>query len=150
MGKDPLIQIKTFPSYWPIILDMLGLSRKVRHCTAQTLLVLMGSLWLLAAAAPCVMAASPCPLGMASDCSPTHDPGLSASSDCDTLNAVDCQTSSEERLAATAPVMDFSVVPVRLHSLPAPPAWHHAHAPDRYATVILSPPLNLQHAVLLI
>jgi hypothetical protein len=129
---------------------MLGLSRKVRFRTAQTLLALMGSLWLLAAAAPCVMAASHCPHGMAGDCPSMDQPGLSAAGDCDTLTAVDCQSSDEQRLAATTPVMDFSVVPVRLHSLPVIAALHTPHTPDRYATVILSPPLNLQHAVLLI
>jgi hypothetical protein len=46
--------------------------------------------------------------------------------------------------------MDFSVVPVRLHGLLPVAVLHTPHTPDRYATVILSPPLNLQHAVLLI
>jgi len=129
---------------------MLGLSRKVRLCTARTMLALLGSLWLFAAAAPCVMAAPDCPPGMASDCPSMDHHGLSAASDCDVFTAVDCQSSGEERLAATSPVMDFSVVPVRLHSLPLAAALHTLHAPDRYATVILSPPLNLRHAVLLI
>ena len=129
---------------------MLGLSRKVRFRTAQTLLALMGGLWLFAAAAPCVMAAPHCPPGMAGDCPSMDQPGLYAAGDCDVLAAVDCQSSGEERLAATSPVMDFSVVPVRLHSLPVFAAFHSTHTPDRYATVILSPPLNLQHAVLLI
>ena len=130
--------------------SMLGLSRKVRFRTAQTLLALMGSLWLLAAAAPCVMAAPHCPPGMAVDCPSMDHPGLSAAGDCDVLTSVDCQNSGEERLAATTPVMDFSVVPVRLHGLPVAAVLHTPHTPDRYATVILSPPLNLQHAVLLI
>ncbi len=77
-------------------------------------------------------------------------PGLSAAGDCDALTAVDCQSSSESRLAATTPVMDFSVVPVRIHGLLPVAVLHTPHTPDRYATVILSPPLNLQHAVLLI
>jgi len=129
---------------------MLGLSRKVRFRTAQTLLALMGSLWLFAAAAPCVMAAPHCPPGMTGDCPSMDHPGMSVDSDCSTLAAVDCQSSGEERLAATTPVMDFSVVPVRLHGLPVAAALHTTPTPDRYATVILSPPLNLQHAVLLI
>jgi hypothetical protein len=129
---------------------MLGLSRKTRSRTAQALLGLMGSLWLFAAAAPCVMAATHCPQGMASDCPSMDHPGLSASGDCDALAALDCQSSSEERLAATTPVLDFSVVPVRLHGLPIVSTLLDSHAPDRYATVVLSPPLNLQNAVLLI
>jgi len=75
---------------------------------------------------------------------------MSTAGDCDALTAVDCQSSGEERLAAATPVMDFTVVPVRLHGLPLATALHTPHTPDRYATVILSPPLNLQHAVLLI
>ncbi len=129
---------------------MLGLTRKIRYRTAQTMLALVGGLWLLAAAVPCVMAMSHCPPGMAGDCPPTAQPELSAAGDCDVLAAVDCQSSGEERLVPTVPVMDFSVVPVRLHGLPAAAVLHTPHTPDRYATVILSPPLNLQHAVLLI
>ena len=129
---------------------MLGLSRKTRFRTAQTLLALMGSLWLLAAAAPCVMTAPHCPPDMAGDCPSMDHPDQAAAHDCDALMAVDCQSSGEERLAAAAPVMDFTVVPVRLHGLPLASALHTTHTPDRYATVILSPPLNLQHAVLLI
>ncbi len=129
---------------------MLGLSRKTRFRTTQTLLALMGSLWLLAAAAPCVMAAPHCPPDMAGDCPSMDHPGQSAANDCDALMAVDCQSSGEQRLAAATPIMDFSVVPVRLHGLPPAAALPTAHTPDRYATVILSPPLNLQHAVLLI
>lgn len=129
---------------------MLGLSKRIRQRTARVLLALVGGLWLVAAAAPCVAAMSDCPLGMASDCATASSPDHSTNHDCTTLNAVDCQTSHDERLAATVPAPDFTVVPVRLHSLPAFPALPSAHAPDRYATVILSPPLNLQHAVLLI
>lgn len=129
---------------------MLGLTRKIRYRTAQTMLALVGGLWLFAAAAPCLMAVSHCPPGMAGDCQSMDQPGLFAAGDCDTLAAVDCQTAGEERLAATAPVVDFSVVPVRLRSLPTATALHGTHVPDRYATVIPSSPLNLQHAVLLI
>jgi hypothetical protein len=129
---------------------MLGLSRKVRFRSAQTLLALMSSLWLFAAAAPCVMAAPSCPPGMAGDCPSMDQPGLTAAGDCNVFAAVDCQSSGEERLAVSTPVMDFSVVPVRLHSLPVAALLHTPHTHDRYATVILSPPLNLQNAVLLI
>lgn len=129
---------------------MLGLSRKTRFRTAQTLLGLMGALWLLAAAVPCVMAAPHCSSDMTSDSPSKPLPGLYAADDCDVLAAVDCQSSGEGRLAVSAPVMDFSVVPVKFYSLPALPTVPGARSPDRYATVILVPPLNLQHAVLLI
>lgn len=117
---------------------MLGFRRKIHSRTAQTLLALMGSLWLLAAATPCVMAMTHCP------------PDTAAVADCDALTSVSCVVSASERLAPTAAVIDFSVVPVRLHALPALAVLHNAHSPDRYATVILAPPLNLRHAVLLI
>jgi len=129
---------------------MLGLTRKTRFFTARTMLALVGGLWLLAATVPCVMAMSHCPQDKAAGCPPTDQSGLTAIDNCDTLTAVGCQITGEERLAATAPVMDFSVVPVRLHSLPLAAALHAPRTPDRYATVIHSPPLNLRHAVLLI
>jgi len=129
---------------------MLSLTRKTRSRTAQALLALLGSLWLFAAAVPCVMAVPHCPAGMANDCPSMDHPGLTTAGDCDVLAAVDCQSSSEERLAAATPMLDFMVVPVRLHGLPAASTLHTPQAPDRYATVILSPPLNLLHAVLLI
>jgi hypothetical protein len=129
---------------------MLGLSRKDRFRTAQILLALMSSLWLFAAVAPCVMAAPSCPPGMAGDCPSMDQPGLTVAGDCNVFAAVDCQSSGEQRLAASTPIMDFSVVPVRLPGLSLVAALRTTHAPDRYATVILTPPLNLQHAVLLI
>jgi hypothetical protein len=129
---------------------MLGLTRKTRFFTARTMLALVGGLWLLAATVPCVMAMSHCPQDKAAGCPPTDQSGLTATDNCDTLTAVGCQITGEERLAATSPVMDFSVVPARLHGLPAAVVLRTPHTPDRYATVILSPPLNLQHAVLLI
>jgi len=129
---------------------MLGLSKRIRQRTARILLALVGGLWLVAAAAPCVAVMPACPMGMAGDCAFTGDSDRSTNSECTTLNAVDCQTSNEERLAGTVPALDFTMVPVRLYSLPALPALTRTLAPDRYATVILVPPLNLQHAVLLI
>lgn len=129
---------------------MLGLTRKIRNRTAQNLLALVGSLWLLAAATPCVMAMPQCPPNMAGNCMPTDQPVMAAVADCDALTAVSCQVGSDERLAPAAAVIDFSVVPVRLHALPDAAALHKILTPDRYATVILAPPLNLQHAVLLI
>lgn len=129
---------------------MLGLTRKTRNRTTQTLLALVGSLWLLAAATPCVMAMPQCPPDMAGNCIPTDQPVMAAVVGCDALTAVSCQVSGDERLAPAAAGIDFSVVPVRLHALPVAAALHKTLTPDRYATVILSPPLNLQHAVLLI
>jgi hypothetical protein len=126
------------------------MTRHLRRRTAQGLLALLAGLWLLAATAPCVMAAPHCPHGMSGDCPSMEHAGQSAAGDCDALTAVDCQSADQEQLAATTPVMDFSVVPVRLHGLPAVAVLRTPHTPDRYATVILSPPLNLQHAVLLI
>lgn len=129
---------------------MLALSNKIRQRTARAVLALVGGLWLVAAAAPCVAAMPTCPMGMSNDCLNTTGLDRSTNPDCTTLNAVDCQTSNEERLVVTLPAFDFTTVPVRLYSLPALPVLSPAHVPDRYATVILHPPLNLQNAVLLI
>lgn len=129
---------------------MLALSNKIRQRTARAVLALVGGLWLVAAAAPCVAAMSSCPMGMSGDCTSANSQDRAPNPDCTTLNAVDCQTSNEERLVVTLPALDFTMVPVRLHSLPALTVLSRAHAPDRHATVILHPPLNLQHAVLLI
>ena len=129
---------------------MLGISKRIQLRTARAVLALVGGLWLVAAAAPCVAAMSACPMGMTGDCALPSNSDLSKNNECTTLNAVDCQTSHEERLAATIPTLDFTMVPVRLHSLPALTVLARAHAPDRYATVILHPPLNLLHAILLI
>lgn len=129
---------------------MLALSNKIRQRTARAVLALVGGLWLVAAAAPCVATMSTCPMDMSNDCLNTTGQDRTTNPDCTTLNAVDCQTSHEERLVVTPPVLDFTMVPARLYSLPALPILSPAHVPDRYATVILYPPLNLQNAVLLI
>ena len=126
---------------------MLGLPKRIHQRTARAILALVGGLWLVAAAAPCVAAMSSCPMGMSGDCPSTAD---HPTPDCTALNAVDCQTSNEARLVVALPALDFTMVPVRLYSLPALPVLSPTHAPDRYATVILHPPLNLQNAVLLI
>lgn len=129
---------------------MLGLPKRIHQRTSHAILALVGVLWLVAAVAPCVAAMSSCPMGMSGDCPSTTGHDHSTNPDCTALNAVDCQTSNEARLVVALPVLDFTMVPVRLYNLPALPGLSPAHAPDRYAAVILHPPLNLQHAVLLI
>ena len=100
-----------------------------------------------AAPAPCVMAMSHCPPDMPHGGLPMDQLAIG---DCDALAAADCRISGVERLVSAVPVVDFSIIPVRLHSLPADAALHLIRVPDRYANVILPPPLNLQHAKLLI
>lgn len=129
---------------------MLGLSKRIRQRTARAALALVGGLWLVAAAAPCLAVTPTCPMGTSGDCLSTTSQDHSTNPACTTLNAVDCQISSEQRLVVAVPALDFTIVPMRLHSLRALPGLSPAHAPDRYATVILHPSLNLQHAVLLI
>ena len=142
-----MILVKTFPVYWFTIWHMLGLTKNLHRRTTRSLLTLLGGLWLLAAAAPCVMAMSYCPPDMSCGGLPMDQLAIG---DCDALAAADCRISGVERLVSAVPVVDFSIIPVRLHSLPADAALHLIRVPDRYANVILPPPLNLQHAKLLI
>ena len=100
---------------------MLGLSKKIRQRIARAVLALVGGLWLVAAAAPCVAAMSSCPMRMSGDCPSTTVQDRFTNPDCTALNAVDCQTSNEARLVVALPALDFTIVPVRLYNLPALP-----------------------------
>ena len=130
---------------------MLGMNRHLRRRTAQGLLALLAGMWLLAAAAPCVMAAPHCPHGMRGDCDSMRQHPPSTGDHCKSLQALDCQNNQTDTLAANIPVVDFSVLPVLLGTLPqnilsnTEPA--RAIEPDRYAFDLYPPPLRLQYSV---
>jgi hypothetical protein len=128
---------------------MIGLSLRTRRHTARGLLTLLASLWLLTAAAPCVMAASHCPNVNGEPCeSMVRNTG---STECDNLQAVDCQR--EDVALSGATTFDTQPVPVLLARAPATatqPVPVLALDPDRLARQLSPPPLYLQHAVLLI
>jgi len=130
---------------------MLGLTRKIRYRTAQTILALVGGLWLLAAAAPCVMAAPHS--GMNAPCEGTDHAALPAAPNCDSLQAIDCQ-SNDISLTERLTVPDFTALPPRLLTI-APVSIllpQNALRPDaqRFALRLSPPPLYLQHNVFLI
>jgi hypothetical protein len=136
--------------YWP----MFRPTHTNRRRTAKSLLALLAGLWLLAAAAPCVMAATHCPHGMNGDCDSMDTHPQPAANPCDSLQAVDCERNTTDSLAANIPVVDISVLPVLLTTLPhnvvEGPARGRDSAPDRYAFLLYPPPHRLQHSVLLI
>jgi len=130
---------------------MLGLTQKTRFRTAQSLLALVGGMWLLAAVAPCVMAAPH--VGMNAPCESMDHGTLPAAPSCDTLQTIDCQSSDislTERVAAP----DFAALP--LHLLTADPVSIQLprsalrHDAQRFALRLSPPPLYLQHNVFLI
>lgn len=132
---------------------MLGLNAVTHRRTARGLFALMSAVWLLAAAAPCVMAAPHCPDMAGAPCETTDHTALPAASDCDTLQAVDCQRgdiSLTDRIA----VPDFPVLAPRLlivAPVAAQPVRNALSAdPERFALRLSPPPLYLQHAAFLI
>jgi hypothetical protein len=136
---------------------MLGLTRRLRRSTARTLLALWAGLWLFAAAVPCVMAASHCPDMGGVPCESMDMPAnhaLPAAADCDTLQAIDCQTANEHFVTTRAVTPDFQVLPPRLLTLPAAAAILPLHPAlpqaERYVLRLSPPPLHLQLSVFLI
>lgn len=128
---------------------MFGLSRAIRRRTAFGLLALMSGMWLLAAAAPCVMAAPHCPDMGGAPCEPAD---MAATPDCDTLQAIDCRR-ADISLADRVPVPDFSALPPRLLTVASIAVQPARTAPvdlQRLALRLSSPPLYIQHAALLI
>ncbi len=84
--------------------------------TARALLALMAGAWLLAAAAPCVMAAPmPMPADVM-DCCPDHMAPAAMTPDCDMLAALDCQQPKPTPPSASIDVP--ASTPVLLYTLP--------------------------------
>jgi hypothetical protein len=130
---------------------MLGLNNTTRRTTARGLIALIGGVWLLAAVAPCVMAAPHS--GMKMPCAGTDHATLQATPNCDTLQAIDCQ-SGDITLTERDVVPDFKALPPRLLTV-TPVSVHlprSALRPDaqRFTLRLSPPPLYLQHNVFLI
>ncbi len=123
-------------------------TRTLQQRTARGLIALLGGLWLLMAAAPCVMAAPCHDMGN----TPCPAPGpLSGAPDCDSLQAADCQR--EEATLNQLPAPDMQAALVLLTRAPAVFTQISvllARDADRLALRISSPPLYLQHAALLL
>lgn len=139
-----------------MIVNMLGLNRRTRRTTAKGLLALMSGVWLLAAAAPCVMASMPCPNMGDVSCEPAATPAsqatLAPAPNCESLQAIDCQTPNvalTERVA----LADFTALPPVLNAAPrvSSAAAGAIHTdPQRLVLRLSPPPLYLQHGTLLI
>lgn len=123
---------------------------------ARGTLALAGMLWLITAAAPCVMAQIPNP-----DPAPSHCPehakhngaGHSTMPDCGPVTAINCQLPDTGTPLATS-LGDFAMAPVLLTTLPTPfillydssqRQQHDFLTPD-----IPAPPLHILYLTLLI
>lgn len=129
---------------------MLSGNRNGVRRTARGLLALMAGAWLLAAAAPCVMAQ---PMPMPADhtgCCP--DKASPPAADCAALTALDCQLPKPAPLTGAA--FDLPApMPVLLYSLPVMPVMAAPIRPRQFIDVYdPSPPhvLNRKHSRLLI
>lgn len=132
---------------------MLGMTLHTRRTVARGLLALMGSLWLLAAAAPCAMATTTnCPGMPGTSCENVGFIAPTDATDCDSLQSVDCQR-EDGSLANRTTTVDFNVAPVLLTTAPlairplSPTPL--SGDPDRLVLRLTPPPLYLQHTALL-
>ncbi len=125
-----------------------------RRQTARGVAALLLGLWTMIAMAPCTMAATachdtgaPCAHLDGSSSPPAND------SNCEALQAADCQTRDANWLTGPATPPDVAVLPPP--SFPYPPA---AFIParitlpqaERFALRLSSPPLYLRHGAFLI
>ena len=119
---------------------------------ARTLLASLAALWLIAGAAPCVMAQSH-PMNHASVHCPMHDDGMNLDADdCGPVTVVSCQMPDVQSPLAAA-MGDMAVTPALLTVLPVAVALpdnsifprHDLFAPD-----IPAPPLHIQHLTLIL
>ncbi len=126
--------------------------RKNRKSVTRGLLAVAVSLWLVAGAAPCVMAQSH-PMNHASVHSPMHDGVMNmGANDCGPVTAVSCQM-PDINSPATVAFGDMTVTPVLLTVLPIAialpdnrvPLRHEFSRPDNPA-----PPFHILHLTLLI
>lgn len=133
---------------------MFGITAHRRRQTARGLIALLLGLWTMIAVAPCAMAAATChdmsaPCAHAGDAPnpPTND------SNCDALQAADCQTRDANWLTGSAPAPDFAVLPPQPFLYPQAqfvPLRNTLPRAERYVLQPSSPPLYLQHSVFLI
>ena len=119
---------------------------------ARGLLATIASLWLVAGAAPCVMAQSH-PMNHASVHCPMHDGGMNMDTDnCGPVTAVSCQM-PDVNSPATVAFGDMAVTPVLLTVLPVTTVLPDNRVPLRYdffAPDFPSPPLHIQHLTLIL
>jgi hypothetical protein len=119
---------------------------------ARTLLATLASLWLVAGAAPCVMAQSQ-PMNHPSVHCPMHDGGMNMdNNDCGPVTAVSCQLPDLQSPLAAA-MGDMAVTPALLTVLPVAVAVPVNSIPlqqDFFTPDIPAPPLHIQHLTLIL
>jgi hypothetical protein len=125
---------------------------KNRKSVARGLLAVATSLWLVASAAPCVMAQSH-PMNHASVHCPMHDGSVNLDADdCGPVTAVSCQLPDLQSPLAAA-LGDLTVTPALLTVLPVAitlPDNHISLRQDFFTPDIPAPPLHIRHLTLLI
>jgi hypothetical protein len=125
---------------------------KNRKRVARGLLAMLASLWLVAGAAPCVMAQSH-PMNHGSVQCPMHDGVMNMDADnCGPVTAVSCQLPDLQSPLAAA-LGDLTVTPVLLTVLPVVVAVPDNSMPlrhDFFTPDIPAPPLHIRHLTLLI
>ena len=119
---------------------------------ARTLLASLAALWLVAGAAPCVMAQSQ-PMNHGSVHCPMHDGGMNLDADnCGPVTAVSCQLPDVQSPLAAA-LGDMAVTPVLLTVLPVAvtlPVNSISPRHDFFTPDIPAPPLHIQHLTLIL
>lgn len=130
-------------------------SNKNRKSVARGLLAMAASLWLIAAAAPCVMAQMPVPDPVSSYC-PEHAKhqgnGHSAMPECGPAAAINCQLPDTGTPLASG-FGDFAMTPLLLATLPVPaflPDTGQRPRRDFLNPDIPTPPLHIRYLTLLI
>ena len=125
--------------------------RKLKPIT-RGLLATIASLWLVAGAAPCVMAQSQ-PMNLASVHCPMHDGGMNLdTNDCGPVTAVSCQLPDLQSPLAAA-LGDMTVTPVLLTVLPIAIVMPDNRVPlrhDFFTPDFPAPPLHIQHLTLIL
>ena len=119
---------------------------------ARTLLASLASLWLVAGAAPCIMA-QPHHMNHASVHCPMHDGGMNMNADdCGPVTAVSCQLPDLQSPLAAA-LSDMAVTPALLTVLPivvALPDNSISPRHDFFKPDIPAPPLHIRHLTLIL
>jgi hypothetical protein len=122
---------------------------------ARGTLALTGTLWLIAAGAPCVMAQTPEPAPAPSHC-PEHAKhnhhGGATMPDCGPVTAINCQLPDTDTPLA-AGIGDITMTPVLLVTLPVPVMLVDSGQPPRpdfLVPDIHAPPLHIRHLTLIL
>ena len=132
---------------------MIHLGRKHQKRTARGLLATLAGVWLLAAAAPCVLAQPPaCPPDMVGHHYPHESqPALDAADNCDALAALNCRLPNPNPPSAA---LDIPVpTPVLLQTFPMVLDVIQADRLSHFAHTTVDPPtplLNRKQSRLLI